>query len=115
MTVRESWLRCPFPALSALFVLIILTSSTVMSLIPRLAALGLPPLGVLAASLAVGLTIEMLRRKSTSCPWLEFGKAGRAILYLALFVVGLFVVFPGVWLTLEVEWPLRIPFVVFTI
>lgn len=82
-----------------------------MLLVPKLGDAGVAPVGSLLATLAVGGIVEVRRRKPNECPWLDFGDARRAILYLSLFVVGVVVVVPGVYPGSAVEWPLRITFV----
>jgi hypothetical protein len=107
--------RCPFPVLGLLYVGVIGLSAVVGSQIPSLRDLGLPFFGSLFATLIVALVIEIRRSRPNSCPWLDFGSSSRAVLYLALFVVGVAVVVPGIWPTRSVEWPLRIPAILLAI
>jgi hypothetical protein len=109
------WNRCPFPVLGLLFVGIVGLSAILSSQIPSLRDLGLPFFSSVFATLVVALVIEILRDRPNSCPWLDFGSSARAILYLALFVVGVAVVLPGIWPTRSIEWPLRVPAVLLAV
>jgi hypothetical protein len=106
----ESGKRCVFPTLSAVFVSIILVTAFLMTNVPASAHIATPLLGAVVATTAFGAVVELQRRKLNSCPWLDFGASQRITMYVLLFVVGLAVVFPGVWPSHNVEWPLRVPF-----
>jgi len=103
------WNPCPFPALALLFVGIVGASAGLSSQVASLRELGLPFFGSVLATLVVAVLIEIRRRRPNSCPWLDFGDSARVVLYLALFIVGLAVVLPGVWPSRDIEWPLRVP------
>jgi len=105
--------RCVFPALSAAFVSIILVAAVLMTNVPALAHVMMPLLGAVAGTTVFGAVVEVRRRKPNPCPWLDFSAAQRVVLYLLLFIIGLAVVFPGIWPTRDVEWPLRVPFALF--
>jgi hypothetical protein len=107
--------RCPFPALLTAYVAIIFVSAALMVAVPHVANVGIPLLGSLAATGFFGFVVEARRRRPNSCPWLDFGDARRAIMYLLLFIVGLSVVFPGVWPSRGVEWVFRVPFLLLVI
>ena len=114
MGASEEGRRCPFPFLSIMFVAIIFVFA-VLAGVSKLANVGMPLLGSVVATTVFGGAVEVLRRKPNSCPWLDFGDARRFIMYLLLFVVGLAVVFPGVWPSRNVEWVFRIPFALLAI
>jgi hypothetical protein len=86
-----------------------------MVVVPNMANVGIPLLGSLAATGFFGFVVEARRSRPNSCPWLDFGDARRAIMYLMLFIVGLAVVFPGVWPSRGVEWIFRVPFLLLAI
>src|SRR5450432_3195401 len=71
--------------------------------------------GAALATGVVAVVVEVLRRKPNTCPWLDFGVGERLVMYVALFLVGVAVVFPGVWPGREVEWFVRLPFVLFAL
>ncbi len=97
MGVIEGWKTCPFPAALVGYLIIILVCACLMALVPRLEDLALPVVGTFLATCAFGLAIEVRRRKPNDCPWLDFGDARRAVMYLSLFVVGISVVLPGLY------------------
>ena len=115
MGASETSRHCPFPMLSATFVAIIFVFAALMTAVPKFATAGMPLLGSVVATAVFGVVVEAQRRKPNSCPWLDFGDARRFIMYLLLFVVGLAVVFPGIWPSRSVEWVFRVPFLLFAI
>ena len=115
MTSGVGWRRCPFPASLGLYLGLILLADCLMLALPKSAGAGFWPIGALLATLAVAGIVEVRRRKPNECPWLDFGDARRAILFLLLFVIGVVVVAPGVYPGAAVEWPLRVTFVLLAI
>jgi hypothetical protein len=115
MGVSDSGRRCPFPLLLAIFLAIVLAAAALMVRVPTLANAGLPVLGPLVATIFVGIGVEVWRRKANSCPWLDFETGRRVVMYLLLFIVGVFVVFPGIWPARSVEWVFRIPLLLLTV
>jgi hypothetical protein len=113
--MKWRWKRCPFPTLGLVFIGIIGVSVVLTSELPALQGRRLPFLGTVLATLVVAMVVEMRRRRLNSCPWLDFGGAARLALYLALFVVGVVVVLPGIWPTRDVEWTFRIAAVLLAI
>jgi hypothetical protein len=103
------WHRCPFPVLGVLFVAVISATAILGSRLPALCDRGLPLFGSVLATLLVAAVIETRRRRPNPCPWLDFGQVARFVLYVALVVIGLVVVLPGLWPSPDVEWPLRVP------
>jgi hypothetical protein len=115
MVGRESTSACPFPALLAIYVGITAVSATLMSTVPRLANVGMPVLGPLLAAGFFGVAVEMLSRKSTLCPWLEYDRSRRVIMDLLLFVIAVLVVFPAVSPSRDIPWIFRVPFFLFLV
>ena len=115
MLGRESASACPFPALLAIYVGITAVSAALMSTVPKLANVGMPVVGPLVAAGFFGVAVEILVRKPTPCPWLEYDRSRRVIIDLLLFVIAVLVVFPAVWPSRDVLWIFRVPFVLFTV
>ena len=111
---RTSSDRCPYPLALGAYAAIIVAVAVFLSKILSW-NVWIVLCGAALATSVVAVVVEVLRRKPNTCSWLDFGTAERVVLYLALFLVGLAVVFPGVWPSREVEWFFRLPCVLFAL
>lgn len=100
---------CPFSVWALLYVGGIFVGDILLSRLARatLAWIDRPPIVVGIATLMSLIAVERSYAQGHDCDWLPDERVGRLVLYAASFVVGLFVVLPGVSLDRDVAFPFR--------